>query len=61
VTIYNILGEQIRRLSALSANTGENQMIWDGHDDSGNRIPKGIYFCHLQTAKNEYVIKMLYK
>lgn len=45
VHIYDAAGNEVRSLSipSESALTGENVIHWDGMDDSGNRVPDGIF------------------
>ncbi|MDZ7319047.1 MAG: T9SS type A sorting domain-containing protein [candidate division KSB1 bacterium] len=46
--IYNFLSQKVRTLVAENQLTGEYQINWDGHDDSGNLVPSGIYLCQLK-------------
>ena len=42
--IYSVDGRLIRALPA----TGE-EVIWDGADDAGNPVGRGVYYCRLQS------------
>lgn len=44
MAIYTMKGERIKSLSNLSLNTG---IKWDGCDDTGKRVEKGIYACKI--------------
>ncbi len=50
--IYNLLGQEVRRLVEEYRNAGFNSVIWDGANSYGNQVSTGIYFCKL-TA-NEF-------
>ncbi|MFT7700291.1 MAG: hypothetical protein ACI8S7_002133 [Candidatus Krumholzibacteriia bacterium] len=41
--ISNIRGLQVRDLGKSSGSVGENDILWDGLDDSGDRVPSGVY------------------
>ena len=47
VTIYDLIGREIKVLMEgyLLADTYEEE--WDGTDTYGNRVRNGIYFCHI--------------
>jgi flagellar hook assembly protein FlgD len=39
---------------------GRYEVIWDGKDNLGRKIPEGIYFYTLETLDNKYTKKMIY-
>ena len=43
LTIYNLLGEQVRTLFAGQMDRGTKSIEWDGRDDSGLILPSGVY------------------
>ena len=44
LTIYNIMGQFIRKLIAEEYVSGIHSVIWDGGDDLGIKASSGIYF-----------------
>lgn len=56
--IYNISGQMIKQFSNL-ANQVPNQVIWDGSDDRGRRLPSGVYFVRLETADRSISTKIV--
>ena len=48
VTIYNILGQPIRRLVQQHIPAGYYRRIWDGKNDSGVSVGSGIYIVLLK-------------
>lgn len=50
VTIYNILGQEVRRVFDGPALPGLNRVVWDGRDERGRAAASGIYFYRLRTG-----------
>jgi enterochelin esterase family protein len=48
MTIYNIVGQRVRKLMESFLLPGHHQITWDGTDQNGQRQSSGIYFCQLQ-------------
>ena len=44
VQIYNFDNEIIRTILDEKIEAGEHDIKWNGKDDSGNRVPNGIYY-----------------
>ena len=51
VTIYNILGQPIRRLVQQHLPAGYYRRIWDGKNDAGVSVGSGIYIVFLKDKK----------
>ena len=51
VTVYNILGQPIRRLVQQHLPAGYYRRIWDGKNDSGISVGSGIYIVLLKDKK----------
>jgi hypothetical protein len=59
--IYNILGQVVKTLENAEKPAGTYKVTWEGTDDNGNTINRGIYFCRLKTGNFENkVIKIQY-
>lgn len=50
ISIYNSIGQEVRRLNPYST----NKVTWDGTDDQGNTVPSGIYLCTIHDGVNRY-------
>ncbi len=48
VTVYNILGQPIRRLVQQHLPAGYYQRIWDGTNDAGAPVSSGVYLVYLK-------------
>jgi hypothetical protein len=42
-------GRVLRRLADRAFPAGYTELRWDGRDDSGRRLPAGVYFVRLET------------
>jgi 5'-nucleotidase/UDP-sugar diphosphatase len=58
LSIYNILGENIRLLVDGHRNAGAQTVIWNGKDDRGQDVASGIYFYKLQSDNFSETKKM---
>ena len=43
ITVFNILGQQIKTLTDKVYPAGEYEVIWDGDDSNGKKVASGIY------------------
>ena len=43
ISIYDLEGRRIARLYDGEASAGVHELSWDGRDESGARVPPGIY------------------
>ena len=50
LSVYDIGGRQLRRLSAPAGAAGERQLVWDGRDAAGRALPSGVYLFRLDAA-----------
>jgi hypothetical protein len=49
LTIYNMLGQEVRKLVDAQQPAGYHTAIWDGRDNSGRSVPTGVYHYRLQA------------
>jgi hypothetical protein len=54
LTAFDVQGRSVRRLDGGTHPPGEAQVIWDGRDRDGNRLPSGIYLLKLTTGGRTY-------
>jgi len=60
LTIYNLLGRQVKSLlSEKQAGAGQYKIKWFGLDDSGAEMPSGIYILKMQIGSRIQTQKML--
>ena len=54
LTIYNILGEEVKILFDGDRQAGAYEFVWDGTDENGHPMPAGIYLCNLEILEPGY-------
>ncbi len=59
LTIYNVLGQPVRKLLDEARPAGKNEVSWDGRDYRGLAVPSGIYLYKLGTPEEKQVRKMV--
>jgi glycosidase len=57
-TVYDLLGNRIRRLSDAKAVDGQGVAAWDGRDDRGFPAASGVYLCRVKAAGETGTVKM---
>jgi hypothetical protein len=58
LTIYNVLGQQVRNLISGEMEPGQHSITWDGRDNGGNTAASGIYFYRLKADEFNDIRKM---
>jgi flagellar hook assembly protein FlgD len=49
--VYDVSGRRVRSLvPGRRLPAGRHQAVWDGRDDSGRAVPRGVYFYHLTAG-----------
>jgi hypothetical protein len=51
ITLFNMLGQEIKTLVDGLAPGGIHEVKWDGRDRNGQRVAQGVYFYRLETGK----------
>jgi len=50
IRMYDVTGRLIRTVADRSFNAGEYDLAWDGSDDAGNQVARGVYFARIEYA-----------
>ena len=58
VTVYNILGQPIRRLVQQRMPAGYYRRIWDGKNDYGTPVSSGVYLVHLKDPQTTFTLRV---
>ncbi|MDW7680919.1 MAG: T9SS type A sorting domain-containing protein, partial [bacterium] len=57
--IYNLLGQQVRKLLDKNLLPGEYRLHWDGKNDAGQILSSGVYFAKLASGGKSELIKLV--
>ena len=60
LSVYNLQGQQVRRLVRGQTAAGFHSVIWDARDESGTPVPTGIYYYRLRTGDQIFTKKLLF-
>ena len=52
VSIYDVTGRKVRNLSDRVFPAGEHTIQWDGSDDAGSKVARGVYFVRSSVQKD---------
>jgi flagellar hook assembly protein FlgD len=59
LTIYNLLGQEVKTLVNGRISAGEHRVTWDGSDNNGSICATGLYLYRLETSESIANRKML--
>ncbi|MBM3332762.1 T9SS type A sorting domain-containing protein, partial [candidate division WOR-3 bacterium] len=49
VSVYDLMGREVRRLVAEEQPAGEHQLLWNCQDSVGSPVARGVYLIRLET------------
>jgi hypothetical protein len=59
VSIYDVAGRKVRNLADRVLPAGEHRLRWDGTDDAGAKLARGVYFVRSSTQEDSKRIIVL--
>lgn len=59
ISIYNVLGQQVRALVDETQQAGPHEVIWDGKNRHGDLVPSGVYFYRIRAGSHVQTKKMV--
>jgi len=59
ISVYNLLGQKVKTLVDREHIAGSYKLVWDGRDNSGNKVPSGIYIYKMEAKGFSATKKML--
>lgn len=60
ITIYDLLGREVRKIEVGLKPVGTYQILWDGCNNYGHKVATGLYFYRFQVGNESKVRKMIY-
>ncbi len=61
LTIYNVLGQQVRVLANEAQEAGYQTLTWNGKNDFGVEVASGVYLLRFSAGENTFVRRMIYQ
>ncbi len=59
LSIYNILGQEVKTLMEVPLRSGSYYALWDGKDSLGQDMPSGLYICRMKAGSFEATSKVV--
>jgi hypothetical protein len=59
IGVYDAAGRRVRNLTGEFQSAGKHEVLWDGRDEQGQKVPASIYFYRLRIGEREEVIRTL--
>ena len=60
IKVYNVAGRQVRTLASGAHAAGYHVVKWDGRDDRGTSVRKGIYFIHVRIGDQRKQVRVTF-
>lgn len=60
LTVYNVIGQEIKRLISKELSAGHHTVMWDGKNSQGELVSSGIYFYRLNAGEFTAKRKMIF-
>ena len=59
LTVYNLLGQEIRTLIDGQLDAGYHTIVWDGMDDAGRQVASGVYVYRMHSGNFSAIRRMM--
>ncbi len=59
LAIYDLKGARVRRLVSEPMPAGRHQVVWNGEDDTGQRVASGVYLARFTAGDHHQVKKVV--
>ncbi|MEO0190981.1 MAG: T9SS type A sorting domain-containing protein, partial [candidate division WOR-3 bacterium] len=59
LAIYDVSGRVVKSFSRLTVNGERSTVVWDGSDNSGRKLPSGVYFVRLNADHHSATKKVI--
>jgi flagellar hook assembly protein FlgD len=60
LTVFDLLGREVRTIVNRHLAAGTHTVQWDGKDNQGRQVPAGIYFCELAAGQQRSMKRMVF-
>ena len=55
VKVYDVTGRLVRTLADRNFSAGEHSLVWDGSNDQGQLVSRGVYFTQVKFINSRFV------
>jgi hypothetical protein len=55
IKVFDVSGRLVRTLADRRFGAGEHELAWDGADDAGHRVARGVYFTQVRYRTTDFV------
>lgn len=59
LAVFDVAGRRVARLASGTRRAGEHIFTWNGTDETGRRVPAGVYFCRMQVGDQVFREKLV--
>ncbi len=59
ISVFNLLGQEVRTLKAGSMSAGSYQVVWNSQDNDGRKVSSGLYFYRLVVDRKVIATKKM--
>ena len=59
LSVYDVSGRLVSRLAEGEFGAGMHKVAWHGRDESGERLPAGVYFVRMETQRRSTLRKIV--
>ena len=60
VRVFNVVGQEVRRLVSGPQEGGKHSVVWDARDDSGSPVASGVYLILVGWNRDTQTINIIY-
>jgi hypothetical protein len=60
IGVYDLAGRLVRTLASGVQSPGRHAIEWDGHDEQGSRVNKGMYFIHVRIGDQARQVRVTF-
>jgi hypothetical protein len=60
LTIFNVLGQRVRRLAQERMSAGPHSVAWDGKDEKGSDVSSGVYFYQIKAGEQSQTKRLVF-
>jgi hypothetical protein len=60
ISVYDLAGRRMKTLASGIQSQGRHDVAWDGRDESGARVRRGMYFVHIRIGAQARQVRVTF-